>query len=250
MPIDLAAQSADRRRAEVDLLARTHEGDLATPGRIVVVAPHPDDEVLGLGGFLSRCAHVAARVEIVAVSDGEGAYVEANREQRQQLVWTRAAERKLALEALGLAVSRIHRLGIADGAVAQTNEAMLDHLVRILAAGNAPSDARPTVLVAPWRHDLHPDHEAAGRVSSRAAIEAGCEFWEVPIWSWYHLGDLPTPLPLDRATRVALTPEERHAKRAALNCFQSQTEPPAPHRPVLPIDFLEAFDRDFEIVLR
>jgi hypothetical protein len=106
------------------------------------------------------------------------------------------------------------------------------------------------VLVAPWRHDLRPDHEATARAAAVAAVTFGCQLWEVPIWSWYHLGELETPLPVGRAVKIPLSSAERTAKRLAVGSFQSQLNPPAPHAGVLPVDFVSVFDRDFEIVLQ
>ena len=40
-------------------------------GRVVVVAPHPDDEVLGAGGALASLAARGTRVLLVAVTEGE-----------------------------------------------------------------------------------------------------------------------------------------------------------------------------------
>jgi LmbE family N-acetylglucosaminyl deacetylase len=150
-----------------------------------------------------------------------------------------------------LAPRTVHRLAIADGAVADSEQALYALLVEVLSLGATPTQTpQSTVLVAPWRHDLHPDHEAVGRATVAAAVTFGCLMWEVPIWSWYHLGELETPLPLSRAGKIVLSTTERTAKRVALSSFHSQLHPPAPYAGVLPVDFVSVFDRDFEIVLR
>jgi LmbE family N-acetylglucosaminyl deacetylase len=246
MVADLARRSSSRERHEDELLAQIRDAHLDTPRRILVAAPHPDDEVFGLGGFLSRCAAANSRIEIVAVSDGERAYVQADETTRQQLSETRAIERALALHALGVSSVPVHRLGLADGVIATAEQVLRDELIEILGRGDTTVySAQSTVIVSPWRHDLHPDHEAVGRAALEAATTFGCQLWEVPIWSWYHLGELEA-----RANLIPLRPTERCAKREALGYFESQLRPPAPHGPVLPDDFLDVFDRDFEIVLR
>ena len=44
---------------------------LASVTSAVVVAAHPDDEVLGVGGLISLLAASRARLRLVAVTDGE-----------------------------------------------------------------------------------------------------------------------------------------------------------------------------------
>jgi LmbE family N-acetylglucosaminyl deacetylase len=203
-----------------------------------------------LGGFLSRCGRLGAQVEVVAVSDGERAYALADLEASNRLAETRARERERSLRQLGLASSVVHRLAVGDGAVADAEQAVGERLFEILSlAATSTNSPESTVLVAPWRHDLHPDHEATGRSAVAAAAAFGCRLWEVPIWSWYHLGELETPLPLSRAGKILLSVTERSAKRQALDSFQSQLHPPAPYGGVLPEGFFSTFDRDFELVL-
>ena len=43
-------------------------------GRALVVAPHPDDEVLGAGGLVSRLLDGSIEVNVLAVTDGEGSH--------------------------------------------------------------------------------------------------------------------------------------------------------------------------------
>jgi LmbE family N-acetylglucosaminyl deacetylase len=44
-----------------------------TPSRekMVVIAPHPDDEVLGAGGLIAAQAFLGVEIVVVAVTDGE-----------------------------------------------------------------------------------------------------------------------------------------------------------------------------------
>lgn len=99
--------------------------------------------------------------------------MQADVEERKQLVETREREREVALQVLSLAASPIHRLGIADGAVADPEQLLTDRLVEVLRQGApSPHALGSTVLVTPWRHDLHPDHEAVGRAAARPAKSA------------------------------------------------------------------------------
>ena len=48
--------------------------DLTRCHEMIVVAPHPDDEVLGVGGLMSTAAAAGIRVSVVAVTDGGGSH--------------------------------------------------------------------------------------------------------------------------------------------------------------------------------
>ncbi|HEY5874724.1 MAG TPA: PIG-L family deacetylase, partial [Ilumatobacteraceae bacterium] len=45
----------------------------AVSGPIVVVAPHPDDEGLAVGGTVQRLVLAGARVTVISLTDGEAA---------------------------------------------------------------------------------------------------------------------------------------------------------------------------------
>src|SRR5437763_13491187 len=79
---------------------------LVPRGRVVVVAPHPDDETLALGGFLQIAARTADAVMLLAVTDGEASHPRSTTMTRDALRARRVAERGTALERLGL--SRAH----------------------------------------------------------------------------------------------------------------------------------------------
>ena len=59
---------ASRRLRQLPPLA------LPRPGRVVVVSPHPDDEIFGAGGLIAQMQSSGIPVEIIAVSDGEASH--------------------------------------------------------------------------------------------------------------------------------------------------------------------------------
>ena len=84
-------------------------------------------------------------------------------------------------------------------------------------------DGRGTVVVAPWRRDGHPDHEAAGRAASAAARRTGADLWEFPIWFW-HWG-LPAEAPWTLLHPFVLDEPAVRAKAQAVEAHVTQVQP-------------------------
>jgi LmbE family N-acetylglucosaminyl deacetylase len=210
------------------------------PGRpVVVVAPHPDDEVLGTGGFLRTAALLGSSVVLVAVTDGEASH--------PRSFWTgarmgarRRAESTVGLANLGLRVDRVMRCGIPDGRVGEHEEVLTDILAGVL------DDA--TLCLSTWRADGHPDHDAVGRAAAVAAHGAGADLVEYPVWAW-HWASPEHGMPFDRAVRLDLDEVTQRAKVAAIGAHVSQIRPLGPRpvdRVVLPPSVVERFVRPFE----
>jgi len=196
----------------------TWDGEVPPPPRrVVMVAPHPDDEVLGAGGLLQGLQALGVPVSIVAVTDGEASHRRSRRITPAQLLERRERERRAALEALGLTAD-VTRLGLPDGGVEQHEDRLTDALV--------PFADDQVVVVAPWCHDGHPDHEATGRAAERACIEGGAALWQVPIWAKVRAA-LHAGRPPGRSALV-LSPAMRARKCQASACFESQLHPLGP----------------------
>ena len=137
-----------------------------------VVVPHPDDEALLFGGLLEGLCRQGTPVDVVAVTDGEAAYEGVD---ERRLAAQRRREQQASLEVLGLAPSRIRHLGLPDGNVATYTDELT---AAIVDCGNA-------VVVAPWRHDHHCDHEACGRAARAAASVLNGELFGGLFWAWH-----------------------------------------------------------------
>ena len=144
---------------------------LAGHERVVVVAPHPDDEILGCGGLLGHAAGQGMQVRVVAVTDGEACYPHERWWTPERLRSARRAELASALGELGIQAGSAFHLGIADGAVSAHEQGLEDWLQQYL----QPRD----LVLAPWRFDGHPDHEAAGRAACRAARTVAAGAWSI-----------------------------------------------------------------------
>ena len=210
---------------------------LARVRSAVIVAAHPDDEVLGAGGLISMLAASRARLRLVAVTDGERSH--GGHGSPAALGRRRTAETGAALRALGAQGAEVIRLGLPDSGLA----ARQDKLEKML----APFVVGFDLCLAPWERDLHPDHEAAGRVARRAASG---DFYSFPVWMWHWASPADPRVPWDRALRVPLAPRTASRKRAAITCFASQTEDRGHGLgPVLSPAMLAHFTRTVEVLL-
>lgn len=184
------------------------------PAHAVIVAPHPDDEVIGTAGLLVHLRELQVPVTVVAVTDGEASHAHSDRITPDELRERRAAERIAALGVLGVEVDLV-RLRLPDAAVR-------DHGER-LARALRPLADRSTTLIAPWRHDGHPDHEAVSAAASAVCRATGARLWEVPIWAKVHAARAGGRPPGRSA--LILSAAMRQQKAAAVECFASQIVP-------------------------
>lgn len=193
-----------RRRALARLVP---DGD-----RLVVVAPHPDDETLMAGGLVHDAVRAGHPVLVVAVSDGEGSHPGSARWPLPELRAVRAAERNSALaELAGGSDVAVVRRGLPDGGI--TADAVRPRLLELV--------ARTDTIVVPWRYDGHPDHEA---VAEAALALAGARVLQAPVWGWHWAAPDRGELPEDPLL-YSLDAAAHAAKVRAVNRFVSQLQP-------------------------
>jgi LmbE family N-acetylglucosaminyl deacetylase len=211
------------------------------PQRVVVVAPHPDDEIFGAAGLLQTLPN--HDVTIIAVSDGEASHPGVT-DLGCDLRSLRVGESRRALDRLGRSKTPVVRLGLPDGAVASHAE----HLVSSLTDSLSPGD----LCVAPWRLDGHPDHDACGRAAAEAVPASGAVLLEYLVWAWHWLEPEDDRLPWEHCRRIQLSRRQAAYKRWATHAFTSQLRPlyvePAGSA-LLPAPVVRRFWRRFEVFI-
>ena len=201
--------------------------------RILILVPHPDDEVLGAGGLIHTWCARGFPVTLVSVTDGEAAnpdWVGREHIRRTELV-----------EALRLLcegpVSVVH-LGLPDGKVREHVGKLFSALSRLLS--NEPT------LIAPYEWNGHPDHDVTGAVCLELARLHRLPIARYPNWTRHHAE--PEVFAGEHIGRFVLTPAVRQVKAAAIQAFASQPRP-ANRQPTVPGKLLPYFMRNFEAFL-
>jgi len=203
------------------------------PRPLLIVSPHPDDEILGAGGLIRAWAQHRRPVTILSVTDGEAAYPD-----WKGLARIRHLELKDALQMLGASHVSVTRLGIPDGCVAARARELKKAIISAAAPGGT--------IIAPYEKDGHPDHEAAGRVCCELARLDGFSVARYPIWMWHH-GE-PSMLKKINGRKFMLDQATRRAKAGAMQRFSSQLAP-AQRPPIVPDHVLAYFSRPYEVFL-
>jgi|GEM_PF-1442965 len=211
---------ADRWRAVTDAAAPVDMPD----ARLVVMAPHPDDESLMCGGLIARHRRLGGDVVIVAVTDGGAAYDPGG---DPRLARRRVGEQRHASRVLGVDDDPV-RLHIPDGCVGANEDRLASEMESLITAGD--------VVVAPWLHDTHPDHDAVARAAVVAARATSTVVMMAPVWMWHRVSPCAAPsVPL---RQIRLTPADVDAKLTALRCHVSQFVRPG-GTPILDHDSIE-----------
>ncbi|MDQ6617182.1 MAG: PIG-L family deacetylase [Actinomycetota bacterium] len=217
---------------------------LARYRRAVMVAPHPDDEVLACSGLMQRLSSAGTPLTVVSVTDGEASHPHSPTVTPMAMSDWRARERRQAFDFLGLGNASVVRLGLPDGAVGDDTSNLLECLKRLLG---------PDVLcVAPWNHDGHPDHDAAGHAAAMACAATGAPFLSSLVWTWHWAAPGDRRVPWSRARRLTLGRLELTRKRWATRSFRSQIaalSECAGDEAILPPETLGHFDRPYEVFL-
>ena len=134
-------------------LAWEPPGEAAAP---LSVAPHPDAEILGVGGLLAMLTATGGKAEVAVVTDGEASHPGSTVHSQQELAAIRRAETSAACATLGVDPSCIQYVGQPDGGIDES--ALTDLLCRQLVPGRW--------CLTTWRGDGHPDHEAVARAAA------------------------------------------------------------------------------------
>lgn len=191
--------------------------ELIAGRHLVVVAPHPDDESLGVGGLLAAAQQLGTGVTVVFLTDGEASHVRSPTFPSERLGATRRTEARAALSALGIPASSARFLGLGDSrlpflGVDDAEEAMRQ-LREAVPTGSA-------LICVTADTDAHGDHKAASDLVQRVLWPDTVEVMHFPVWTWRAAeSELPAVPPL--GCRIDVT-EFIPAKRRAVAAHRTQ----------------------------
>ena len=159
--------------------------------KIVILAPHPDDEILGCGGSILKWIDEGHEVHVIYITDNRAMFMEGH--VNDQIIQEEAApyinlnedeiaviglkEAQKAAEALGLIKENIHLLKIHDFTAINNIEL-------------ATSLSKPIIkdadrIVTSSNNNTHPDHQAANTIAKQAAKELNLTNVEFYVYALY-----------------------------------------------------------------
>lgn len=211
--------------------------ELGPGDRLLVLAPHPDDEVLAAAGQIVQARAAGARVRVVWLTCGDAFDLASGRpvprpESMRGLALRRMEEARRATELLGLEEEDRVFLGYPDQGLMRL---FLTHyylpftsphtrLDAVAYPGTLRPGARytgrdletdleevlrafaPTRVLAPSPLDAHPDHQATAYFAMRVLGKLG---WEGRLWYYIVHGGYEYPLPKGLHPRLPLYPAPR-----------------------------------------
>lgn len=165
-------------------LARSHSHGDTIPftslGPILIASPHPDDETLGCGGLIARCATQGCSITVLAMTNGEASHP-GDRAWQEKLGDIRKNEQYSALKALGLAEPDVVSLGLPDGGLERLGKEQ-GELIEARIWEVMQARGIRTIFV-PAVDDCHSDHRVTARLLAAVALKHPVDhFFSYQIW--------------------------------------------------------------------
>ena len=213
--------------------------------RVLVIAPHCDDEVLGSAEFIKKTLKNGGSAKVVLITNGDGFksavqfdYLNIHPKPADYIKfgYDRQKESLQALNRLGLSKDNVIFLGYPDGGIANLLYANWDKSNPYTSSDTATdktpynnsftkgalycgenletdlekiiTDYKPNYIIYPHPNDRHPDHMAAN-VFTKYAITKLNYKPDKELLYLVHRGDWPTPLRRD--TNMYLVPPAKLA---------------------------------------
>ncbi len=203
----------------------------------LVLAPHPDDETLGVGATIMRKVDAGTPVHLVVATDGS----KSPAGDPATVTALRTAELRTACAVLGLPEAAVTRLPFVDAELAGREDALAAAIAEVVEAH------RPDEVLVTGEDDPHEDHAVLGAATRRALAGMDVRLLAYPIWQF----DRPTRLlrHLRRAGHPELvrTDGYRERKRRAVAAYPSQMAADDDDPEGLKPRFLPNFDGPYEM---
>jgi len=153
----------------VELDAERYAGE-----NVLVISPHPDDEIIGCGGTLIKMIQKGSSVSVVQLTDGShtAAFRDFSGPERKTI---RLDEAKIVAKNIGF--SELFFFNEVDSFLACTSN-NVEKLSGIL------NRLQPKAIFIPFINDTHPDHRAANEILTRSLESCTLDLRSVNVVSY------------------------------------------------------------------
>lgn len=213
---------------------------------VLVVAPHPDDEIIGLGGYILKYMKKGGRLTVMYLTDGE--------KSLHDIDPALIAEKRIEIsecvaESIGIQSEDLKRLHFSDGNIPDINNASFGDAVSRV--GEIVKKINPEVIFVPYYLDGHSDHVAAFEIMHRLISDEKmqCRLYGYWVWLWYTI-TMKNIANIDWAkTRVIRIGKEFCAKKDLISLyFRDKADNGVSWCGDPPVQFFKPFNFRFEVV--
>ena len=152
---------------------------LSLTDKTVIVAPHPDDEVIGCAGLIQALVECGTPPHVIILTGGEGSHRGCCDTSAEEIIAARHQLTLKAADTLGLPESHIHCLCYPDGGVA-IEHPETERLQVLL------SELNPQSVFVPHRGEGWSDHLQAAEIDKHLLKGQDASIYEYCVWMWYY----------------------------------------------------------------
>ena len=212
--------------------------ELSLTDKTVIIAPHPDDEVIGCAGLIQALVERGTPPHVIILTGGEGSHRGCCDTSAEEII---AARHQLTLKAaamLGLPESHIHCLHYPDGGVA-IEHPETERLQTLL------SELVSQSVFVPHCGEGWSDHLQAAEITKHLLKGQSVSIYEYCVWMWYYN---VWHLDFKQACVLRMSRAQHQCKLRAMEQYVAPLAPCGkPWSGVLPKPFLKAAEWSREL---
>lgn len=206
--------------------------------KVVIISPHPDDEVFGCGGLIVELIERGYEIDVIFLSKGEALGIDADSKKR--MIEERRKLTYSALGYLGIKIDHIHYLDFRDGEIRKTNKIEVKRLRNLI------NELNPNAIFYPHPFEGSPDHNHASMICDEITKNVNCKRYYYCVWLWHH-ARLKDVMRLDY-TKSLLLKVDRPKKKLASDIYSdAKDEAGVYYSGKLPKLFLQAVNWKYEL---
>jgi|GEM_PF-843684 len=197
---------------------------LTDKDRILILAPHPDDEVLSSFKIIKEAISVGAKIKVIFVTNGERNYL-AHIIDKKKIFITEMDKKNYGLERQIEAKAVMKRLGITDYEFWNYPDSELTQLLYegdiFRNFNNLLIEFSPTLIISPSLDDIHPDHSAVSCMAQISIDDIPENVKPKILYYTIHSKNRYDPEKFDLFFSLSL--EEKKEKSQILSIYKSQS---------------------------
>ena len=152
---------------------------LSLSDNTVIIAPHPDDEVIGCAGLIQTLMERGIPPHVIILTGGEGSHRECCDVTKDEIKKERRTLALGAAETLNLPISRVHFLDFPDEYI-HISCSETENLDKII------TELSPKAIFVPHWGEGMDDHINSAEIVKKLIADKNISIYEYCVWMWYY----------------------------------------------------------------